>query len=389
MRLNAYDEILRRQRKHLAQLATTRATALALTIIWAMNALNNRPRMSQAEKGLMRTCLPYRCVNVVPQDDMEGQEMPPGIPYNPYGLFFFRDILLDDCPRLPRVDTRPVDIEALPILLGRSKQLWAQISREIFSPIPITNSKRVQNRMKMTIRVPVPSDDEEESDVIMIDSEDDRHTVALRRGKAAPSAFHLEEEGHRIGPLPGAYNRFDDELEDDLGRINEAAAQIWAQFLVDLVHKSPNPKVAGRTSYLKLTAEERVNVTLSFYQTTQLRRIFTEVRLEKATANSWMTSFNNFFPIDGKKGHRMEGYKGMAYFQRYCELVQRISQEAQNSLRAKYRVLFDQMYWVPKNAADKVWLSNSKGGTLYPTQQEGGPAARIQGNPYYFNCLKW
>lgn len=350
-----------------------RCMALAAVVVWQMNALNNRPKEGRAQEALKEVCLPHRPVHLLQhQEEEEEEEEAQSVPHNPYGVFFLRDLSLESIPHLP--EGREVDVNLLSRLIGeefhKTQEKIRKTIPQALDPLPNPRRPRIP---LVDLNLHLREEEEESSD------EDDR--------------LNLEDCGHRLAPprqlvFPDDPDDYVPEMERGGLGLNAEAKMVWKQFLVDIPAKCAQGRGQMGTSLLPRWA--RRTPKEDFFKTLKLRKVFTVVRIELADQLAWENSFNNFFPPEAKYPPcRTSVYRKMPYVNKYVALATKVQGPTLEALRKRFRVLFDDFAWAPRNDKEKPWLSKRQlPGDLYPADSQA-PSVGVRVNPRYHGYVTW
>jgi hypothetical protein len=383
-RMAAFSEAISRlslytNRKYFA---SPRAAMLGLGIVWAMNALNNRPSEGRGETELMKYCLPLKevlyCEDNV--EDADGQIQRVFVvgepkPHCPYGAFFFRGIDLRGAPHLPA--GRAVSFSNMNGLLDFND--FNDFVNYLLNRQPVVPKNR--RRRKNNVQPPKVS-----QEVIDEPDGDDR--------------FDVEAFGYQLISMPSVafpgetVEDMDDDreqLEEGMMSLNKQLKAIWLQFLVDIPAKCP---FGVKGDYLRPAYTNKYGGTEDFFKCARLRVVFHKVRIDKkCNPFTWRTAFETFFTPDGRPPRdELDGpcqYNKLPYFQMYKGLALRLTQYAMEAVQMKLWELFDELYWMARNDMERPWLSKSQlPGDLFP-KGEDGPSVGVRVNPKYRKDVNW
>ncbi|KAG6852775.1 hypothetical protein C0991_009198 [Blastosporella zonata] len=146
-------------------------------------------------------------------------------------------------------------------------------------------------------------------------------------------------------PLPSAEN------------LNEFTSNLWRQFIVDLNLKSPNPRGATTTSYLKLTEAQRHVFNEDFYKSLGLSELFHHVAYRNAPVDDWRRAFDWFFPARSEREFdKKVQYSSTIYFPQWMAYNKGDdSMDVFLTVRKELWQRFRSLEWVPDAQQDKMW----------------------------------
>ncbi|KAH0825660.1 hypothetical protein J3R83DRAFT_11748 [Lanmaoa asiatica] len=146
-------------------------------------------------------------------------------------------------------------------------------------------------------------------------------------------------------------------LEDIAENLPLEMTRLWQQFLSDLLQKCGNLRGArADASHCRLAVRERQNITREAITDINLAAIFRRVQYRTSTRKEWVAAFEHYFsPLNGKIPIQPQNFPKMLYWLRWAELKTLVPNQV-GHMRRQLRRLFDQLYWVPQIASDRVWL---------------------------------
>ncbi|KAG6864738.1 hypothetical protein C0991_007445 [Blastosporella zonata] len=283
-----------------------------------------------------------------------------GIPHNPYGCVFFRRLHLGEVARLRiggPVLTRPsfkfwfgVTIEELTDKLVRT----GIVDKDIVRATRSTTNKRA---------IPLYHNwnPEPEADLFAIG----------RPGQLVPPpAFDDGSDVDDAGtPPPPAQT------------VNTVISELWRQFCVDILSKSPNPQGNTKASYLKLNDVARRRGGEEVFQNFVLSDTFRCVSYKFAPEADWRRAFKWFFPPRGYRiSSSVQNYPSCPYFTRWMEFAnnQANSKKTVVEVREALWLRLFSWDWIPDAQQDKMWPTTC---TNNPDYTRAPPSFKANGKP--------
>ncbi|KNZ79311.1 hypothetical protein J132_10732 [Termitomyces sp. J132] len=354
VRLQAISQVLAFQSGGPSELRVSReALSLTAACVWLLNGLHARPEDGSAARQLMDVALPR---GLYEDDDYDPDE--DGAPLLAYrnnnrnlrnarqqtpvisnGVVFFRRIAFTEVPRF-RYGGPALVLGAFRYFFGKTFQ---EIEAKIVKPM-IVNKELLRGKRMTTNKRKLP-----------------HYFVA--EGEPLPRLFdNLGRSGERKVPPPVVDDGSDvEDLDDDAQpqlTVNEHVTLIWSQFLMDVPNKSPNPRGAGRHSYIKLDDEERGQGKEEVFKTLDLSLIFRTVAYRKGSLKDWQRAFGWLFPDRGVQiGASVQGYPTSIYFQKWLRWANddRNDLDLLKSVRSALWDRFRNLEWIPDAQQDKMW----------------------------------
>jgi len=340
--------------------ANTASVSLTACLTFQANALMNRPGEGRAESDILHVCLPHRQGEVEDEDgdddeDDDGEHNT--VAYNPYGLFFYAKLCLPpntDCPRL--ATGRVLKNESIRYFF---KMDYTEI-QEHLEPVGVRRKVQVPPTRYPNKR---------------------RKTLKLWEGEGegeAETLFDLESKGFKM-PASGYDNGEDrhayapGDLSEDAS-LDRTCTSIWKAFITDVLQKSPNPVGERHPSYMTMNMNERMRGNSEPFKSLHLSHMFRRVRIQTCDRTTWYNHFDRLFPAKTAPllCSTTQGYLTSNWWPKHNRLIRKLDRPAADAYRARFRVLFDELKWVPSTACDRVWQSNSKKGKIvYPKGYTG------------------
>lgn len=347
------------------------ALLLTAACVWLVNGLHARPDDGSAARSLMRATLPLTDaaqpdLNTVlflaregSGDEIDDDES--SLPFNPFGAIFLRRVVLDvEVPRM-RVTT-PASVlsaDAFQFFFNMTEQEV----RYRYSPVGILPRGAVSRRRVVTNKT--------------------KRTVPIHIQDVS-ILFDLSSKGHVLPNSP-VDSGSDMEISDSEGiraassDIDAKISQMWHQFLVDVVNRSPSPKGAGRASYLKLTVEEKLQVTEDLYMNLKLSDMWREVSWKVATPADRKLAFEHLFPDrEHETSSRVQNYTQCRYYITWKEISVTAAPTTVEAIRVQLLKKVNALNWIPFASGDKIWQTQQKikNFTRFPPGSDG-PAPHI------------
>jgi len=344
--------------------------------VWLVNSLNARHEDNSAGRDLMNACLPcidrvdadqrtlayHTRLNVRDEDDARSS-----VPYIPFGMIFLRRIVLPS-------DGGPHPVHAPRFKAGRGVREETFVK---FFGKPIESIRELILPIGIVGREAIP-----------------KTRVVTNKGRITPKVwtdnsprpilFKLAQHGHTLPP-PNARDGSDMETSDDdddegsHGNIDEWMSDLWRQFLSDIIMKSPNRKGQLKASYCRLTLAQKRSVTEDTFRDRNLAEVWNACLVKVGDDKDWEAAFNHLWPDIGHQCVKGQGYTQSSYYRSWKEMIARVhNRETVQAMRHAFKRRLNKLAWIPKPAADKLWVStaNGSGCTRYP-RGSGGAAPHI------------
>ena len=368
------------------------ALLLTAACVWLVNGLHARPDDGPSSRSLMKAVLPltddddHLVLAHIPRgrrvggDDDDGadenesdsEEFDAGTPCYPYGAIFLRRIMVGNIESIPVPRMRGqsgspfLSPAAFQYLFKKSEEeIQQEYSTVGILPSNATRSKRPSNKARCT---PTYA------------------TQVTHDGAPEPALFDLAERGYRLPPPP-VDDGSDNESEVDPGDgafgsrgINQDITRLWRQFLVDVLHKSPNPRGAGSESYCKLTPAQRLEVQEDVYKSTDLSQVWNACQWRVARNNEWERAFGHLFPPVGHETPgNVQNYRQCLYYRYWKQALDDADKDSAEAIRQSIKDRVSGLAWLPDAAQDKMWPTSVAGRGRFNRYPPGstGPAPRI------------
>jgi hypothetical protein len=335
---------------------TRSAIGLMMALIWAVNALNHRPKDMAGERALLPTLLPW----------LEGVD---GVarPVREQGLLFFNGLLysLGKFP-IPRLSVVPNDWD-MQRMLGNSVTLESlrmdlptaivtRRRREVVEDDdghqgPITKRPRTNNKAKVTALARIPQD--------------------------MPNIFL------------SLFDDFVDESDSSVELLLKFLHQIWVQFLGDMMEKIPYARSVGTYSTFPSTKKSAYAQKLFLQE--QLHEVFRCCAV-RTGEDVWEAAFNSCFPESGEYSKSAQGYDQSRWTHSWTTLKNKTHAVNFELMRNAVRGKWDELAWVSGASSSKMWntgCGNIGAEIAFYNIGPNGPAPIILENPARPDCLKW
>ena len=309
---------------------------LYAAMVYAFNALNSRPAEGRAESDLLSVCLPRREADPEEMGNESDDDETQFITFNPYGIFFLRDLVLNPCPRLPQ--DRQLKAYSYPPLLGGERQdLLSTFQNALFEKrsrqrVP----DHISNKRPYTI-VFHPTEEEEE---------------LMAELKAMIEQIQLPENV--------AYD-FDDGVEGDERDLADTIVKIFMQFRSDLLQKSPLTKL--KRNYLKMEVD-RLHPAAEVFTDKKLSRYWISIQFKASYNVEWKDTIKKLFPTEpGAVKIWSQNFQQCSYLIQWGNLVTQFlgANEKWILKRMKLAIekLLDTMLWLPVGS-DRLWDTRAR-----------------------------
>jgi len=275
------------------------------------------------------------------------------VPVIQHGATFFRDSRIGDvpCPRFENSRHR---------LSDRTLKFTFKLSREALEfkflqshLVTIPNPRRTSNRKRITTTyVPPPVNDDDDPVPLFALARDGLEI------HGAPVDDGSDMETDYLNDAGGSDPDDDVPLPDD---IDDAAHDVWQQFLFDMTALSPNPKEKELDPYCILSPTERLQVNERTYQSNIFSAYFTDCAYRVATTKSWRLGFDRLWPgLSAKKKAKLaQNYRHAKYYHQWGVLLRRNKDNTDTieAMRVAFKKRFDTLYWVPHAQSDRMWAT--------------------------------
>lgn len=314
---------------------------LTAALVWLANGLNSRPDDDQFGRDIMMTsCLTAGGRNHGTFLIHPRAEAPPGeLPVVRQGAIFLRSILFPPASAAPRfVYGKEMNNATWIHMFG---QMPDQLRLHALPPpfIPrrrLLEAGRIPTQKRMS------------------------HPHEIPTNGPLPEFANLQ---FRLPPVPQDVAEdlpYDQQVEyfgDVAQDLPTALTSLWQQFLSDLMQKCGNLRgPRADASHCRLSVRERQSITQQALINVNLATIFNRVQYRTSTRMEWANAFVHYFsPLDAKIPIQPQNFPNMLYWRRWAELKSLLPDGVEH-MRGQLRRRFDQLYWVPQPASDRVWL---------------------------------
>jgi hypothetical protein len=284
------------------------------------------------------------------------------VPYNPYGVIFLRRVVLRGEKHVPRMRAGG------PYLSPPALKFFFHASEE----------EIVHKYYKVGI---VPRDILDKHRVVT--NKTRRTTTYINFSEEPePNLFQLAAKGHRLPPPP-VDDGSDIEMEGEpeiTGDIDAEVSQLWRQFLIDVVIKSPNPRGGTTSSYLTISRQDRLTVGEDFYKNPKLSDMWTACQYKLAGTKELQLVFHHLFPPYNHKTpeKNVQNYLQCAYYRKWAEIRATANETVVVAIRQELFKKLQALVWIPHAVQDRIWptATTAPGFTRLPPGTTG-PAPRL------------
>ena len=317
-------------------------------LIYMLNALNYRPAEGRRETELTQTC----CWNLYPDDtdsdvvDSDEDEDPVPVMLD-FGLYFISGVHLrkEKALQMGRGDT--VSMDSIASLYKVHNDLDLQIA---FNPKTShahpdrRNRNRVQNHREIPADLHLVASNEE------LMAQDTLHPNLGTRA-------HIEHQEEALDIQVRLEDHMDEDETVQEESVNDVISRIWWRFPYDLFENAPDCRSNQQGSHLLLSEQQRSEATIEVFRDTDLSALFSRVVVKKVGAHNWENlEFKRYFPEKGyRPPTRLQNFPRMRYFQEWNTLMDTLSQDNADIVRASVWKIFQTFKWLPLTDADRVW----------------------------------
>jgi hypothetical protein len=281
------------------------------------------------------------------------------------GLYFLSDVVTTDKVfRIP--NKRHMDMKNLAYLyrmecLAALQQAF-NVPQVMLERTPV-NHTRISNRRTTTIDVDFVRDDNVVVPHVEFGLLDKGITI---RPRMRPAGRDVDENAE-----------FSDGAEPE-GDIDTIMRKIWSQFPFDVFTKGPNKKASNANSHIIMNRRDGGNVTIDIFKTFDLSQIFTHVQAKTVDKALWSgLLFDRFFPPKNARAQprgKLQNFPYMGYYKTWVDIKGRMSNANVEVVRDALRIQWNQLYWVPFAASDRMWatkIMNTRDWTTHPSSHRG------------------
>ena len=408
------------------------ALLLTAACTWLLNGLHARPDDGPACRNLMSCILPLTsATSADPEivayrtslghgrgadeegddefdeyedssDDSDDAASSKKVPYNPFGVVFFRRLKLDvNVPRFRSGPRGRLLSEAAFRFFFHASQQEMQLKCATTGIIPreqIGQANYIGNRARLTSMFFHPVQDNNNNNVVVMNTNNENNTEDISMNGPQPSnpqLFDLCSSGYSLAE-PEVDDGSDLENEGEssnnqnqnhghdasgnliCGNIDYVMEQIWRQFLVDIVSKAPNMGGRSANSYLKLTHDERLRVGEELYKNRRLSDMWKAVQYRHGEKKDWELAFDHLFPPKGQAiTTAIQNYTQCRYFRHWQCISTRNDQRTVDGMREAFYKRLLTLTWIPHACSDKMWVTSKNRNFCRLPHQTTGAAPRI------------
>jgi hypothetical protein len=302
-------------------------------------------------------------------EDEEGPRDIQGVPYNPYGIVFFRTIMLEadkvDVPRFccggssisPYSFTFFFDGMTLDDVKSKFNRTWL-VERETVARIRPTNKKSGLSYINTT-------------------------------GAPEPKLFNLGTLGYTLPPpVHDEGSDLDECPSPDTNHTTDIDTQLsdlWRQFVMDITYKAPNQRGMINPSHVRVSQVDRFTASEKPYKTLNLAETFNAVWYKNASMDQWKLSFDWLFPPPGRQiSKAVQNYGSCKYYLTWMELLDNNKNDGPliEAIRAKFFKRIREWRWMPNAQSDRIWPTSAKkpssrSFTRWPAAENRPPAPHV------------
>lgn len=305
--------------------AEPHAVHLVLACIWAINALNNRPKDMSSERTLAASLCPHQV------------DRARSVPvFDHYGIAFFAKLTFhlarnSGIPFLPLDTLEPEAMQRIAgndiVVTGRGFEGTLRRPAQKRAPPPSSSSSGNHRSSKKS------------------------HT---NNKVAAPELTQMPD---------GVENPFDlDNLGiawSGRGSLQQKVFRIYLQFLADVVHKLPNPK--GHVSYYRQDKAKMIgNYGGEIFKRVNVADVFNQCAFSPAQQNTWDNVVNSFWPESppAKAGRNVQNWGQLNYRKTWFALCRELDEDDRDMvLKQVIDVCHSQLVWLPRTSIERVWTT--------------------------------
>lgn len=280
------------------------------------------------------------------------------VPHVPFGVFFLRELKLDNVP-IPRLRYRRIYLSdrAFKLVFEATRDEVSQNVRRSTIIAP-SNPERLANKTRQVLLPRPPT-------------------------SALPLNFDLQAQGFELEPMPvdngsDVDSDVDEDQPDDLADgLDVELDRLCSQFFRDLISLSPNRGKGRDSPYTKVPKHEFDKTTVELFQELDLDAVWTDAQVARGGTAEWKKNFDNLFPPkDVQKSGSTQNFKLSAYYVHWEKIKNRLSDDAAKAARKMVFRVYNQMEWAPYTYTWRIWQTRSdKGGFKKPS---GIPGAAPQ-----------
>ena len=294
------------------------------------------------------------------EEEEEGDDQSPSIPYNPWGVIFLRTIMFQDVPRM-RAGGPSLSNASFKFFFGKTEEeIYHTYYRVgILAPAVVAETRVVTNKSKRT------------------------PTYVSFAEAAEPVLFNLAERNHTLPPPAvdsGSDMEVEDEPPEDNMGIDEKISQLYRQFLIDIMNKTPNPKGVQNASYCVLSHGAKLSVTEELFKNPRLPDVWRACQYKIGSVEDFNTAFNHLFPPRGHKtSQQVQGYLQCQYYMKWKEICATANAATTNAIRHEIKKRLNSFFWLPHACQDKLWPTTHISPFVHypPGSSPNAPAPRI------------
>ena len=338
-------------------------------LIYMLNGLIYRPSQFSRDVLLIKSLVMHQSIGDLESDDGGDEDEDGTKPVmEERGLLFFGTIVFDRVPRASSAALKRLDSHE-EIAAAYKQPTMGHVQKMFGAIVEVRNKNptRVSNRSGPT------------SDI---------HYIRPPRPVEQQVSFGLEAKGVVAKP-PVRMSGQDIDSDSDEGDLRNArtlnvdkeATGIWEQFPYDIMATAPNPSNT-QDIYLLVSRQQRTEVDIDFFKTTDLRGIFKCIQYKIYTPAMWEKLFDLYFPRRDFHWSPRQNFKNSRYYSDYRSVVTRLDRHQLERVRREFKKEFDKLKWLPAAEGDRMWSTRYRYGSDWerlPRDALRGPALAING----------
>jgi len=265
------------------------------------------------------------------------------LPAFPYGIIFLQNICVGPQYLVPCLNNEGLTIKpnAFHYFFGVD---YDKMEKEFFCAglVQPANPSRIPNKVRCTTRYHKWDRDDVQKEFSI-----------ARHGFSLPSPAH--DAGSDVSE-----EEEEAESQGEGDNIDARLTKIWWHFLIDITLKSPNKKLAGKSSYFLLDMDQCLHATEATYNNCKLSDIFSDCQWKIAEPREWGLIFDRLFPPKNGKPltGKVQNYKKTQYYPEWVKLRERADDETFSCMRWEVRKKIDMLYWLPFAQTDRIWRTS-------------------------------
>jgi hypothetical protein len=128
----------------------------------------------------------------------------------------------------------------------------------------------------------------------------------------------------------------DEESADEGVGIDKTVTQLYRQFILDMINKSPNPKGVTKPSYCVLEREARLSVKEDVFKSPRLADVWHACQYKVCGKSDFKLAFNHlFFPRGHLTSPKVQNYLQCQYYMKWKEICANADQNTVDEIRSE------------------------------------------------------